>query len=369
MVCTGTEPQGIDWIAKEFNRTQEQYSMAKPSKRMIKPWQRGVNGKWYVTIEGKQISLGTDKAKAFAEFHKIMVAHNKGFKTTDKLTIGELAELWLADREGEVKEKTLKNYRMTMDSFCETCGSILLADIQRHHVAAWIKKHRWSQSTECLAITIVKALMSWADDMDYIDGSTLHKLKRPKMQRRDPITVQDAATVISLSKPNIQDALKVLLVTGVRPGELVSMTAPNIDFANRSALVKGKMGKREIFMPQKAVDIIRPMAEARPEGPLFISANGKPLTVDRLHREVAEARRKGKLGDHVTPHCFRGLFSTEALRNGVDSANLISVTGHTDPKMLVKHYAAPDDEMKRDVVDRATQSFDKILDSPPAPSE
>jgi len=38
---------------------------------MRKPWLRGANRTWYLTVNGKAMPLGKDKRQAFARWHEL----------------------------------------------------------------------------------------------------------------------------------------------------------------------------------------------------------------------------------------------------------------------------------------------------------
>lgn len=42
-------------------------------RKFPKPWFRPKRGVWYVTLDGKQINLGPDKATAFEQYKQLLV--------------------------------------------------------------------------------------------------------------------------------------------------------------------------------------------------------------------------------------------------------------------------------------------------------
>lgn len=352
--------------------------------RRPEPWFREQTGTWYVTLGGRQVPLGRDEAAAYDEFYRLMAARGEGTAAGGNVSVRHLKEMWLQSRGRDCSGHTMENYRLYGESFAEMFGGLKARDLRPFHADQWATElegrwkeetgRPWAQSTRAIALTCVKAMTSWGDEMGYLDDDPLRKLKAPAIERRDPITLEEAMGVIERVRPEIQDALRVLLTTGVRPGELCSMTAEKTDLAARKAVVKGKSGVRTVYLSPPAIAVLEGMKARHPKGPLLIDTLGEPLTTNALQQCIKLARRRWSRerfdGDemrleHVVPHCFRGLFSTEALRAGVPMFEVSKLLGHKDPTMLAKHYAAADDEMMRAAADRATRRYDNSSDTPP----
>ncbi len=344
--------------------------------RIPRPWHRAGTDSWYVTLDGRQILLGKTKREAHAEFARIMNARGQGVTGGGRITVADLAGLWLDDCARRLAETTVDTYRKHIDSFVAASGGLQVRDLKPFHIQNWLAGTPFGQSTRHLAITVVKCLVQWGEEQGYLDSNPIRRLKRPGITRRAPITVDEAGAVMACVPPRIRTALQILLAMGIRPGELCSLEAWRIDVPGRQATVRGKRGERTVPISDAALGLLEPLLSEHPEGPLLWSARGR-LTVGALERCLDRARPRackilgrGPDGcDHVTPHCFRGLFSTEALRRGVDSALVSQLLGHSDPSILMKHYASPDRSMLAEAMERATHTPRSSGDSPPAPPE
>jgi integrase len=309
-----------------------------------------------VTLDGQQLLLGPDKRAAHEEFNRLMVMRGRGV-STGRVTVEILANLWLADCERRLAVPTVVHYRFEIRSFAAMFGQLQARDLRPFHITQWISAHpNWSQSTQHTAISAVKICMGWAKRQGYLDTNPVVDARKPGITRRAPITMAQAEAVIAAAHGMLVPALRLLLVTGLRPGELCSLDARQIDLVGRRANVVGRTGKRTIPIGDAAAEILGPLVRDQPNGPIFIGQRG-PLRSDGLNAAMKRAIRKADpdgLLDHVTPGTFRGLFATEALRRGVDSALVSRLLGHRDATILLKHYASPDDSMLRDAMERAT---------------
>lgn len=359
--------------------------MAKRGRRP-KPWFREQTQMWYVTLGGEQIPLAKDEGAAYDEFYRVMAARGEGPAADGRITVRRLVELWLAACEHEQHSpRTLENYRLYSGSFVAMVGSLRARDLQKFHVRNWIaaqeEKHGkpWSQSTRSLATSIIKAITSWGDDEGHLEVDPLRKVKVSAIERRAPITLEEATGIVEAVRPEIQDALRILLTTGIRPGELCSMTAEKTHLERKRLVVTGKTGWRTVYLGAPAVEVLRSVIERHPKGVLLVNARGEPLTVGALEQCVRRARRvlsekwfgEGRRMEleHVKPHCFRGRFATEALRAGVPMFQVSKLLGHKDPTILAKHYASEDDEMMMDAADLATRRYDSPSGTPPDPPD
>lgn len=350
--------------------------------RIPRPWPRKQTGTWYVTLDGKQVPLGKSRREADAEFHRIMVQRGEETPVDSRMTVRELVTLWLDDCDHRLKPDTVRAYRSHAEGFVAACGQVAVKNLKPFHVRTWVTDRGGSQSYQHLGVTIAKLVVQWGEDQGYIAANPIRRLKRPGMERRPPISIEEAQAILNAVRGSSAIALRLMLVTGMRPGEVCSITAERTDLQAGQATVQGKRtkanpsGLRTIYLSPEAVAILRPLADSRPNGLLM----GRPgykagLTVDTLENAVREARDvacvalgrpPGSL-DRITPHCFRGLYSTEALRRGVDSALLSKLLGHSDPTILMKHYASPDDAMLREAAGRATRTLPTPSGTPPAP--
>lgn len=341
-----------------------------PRGRIPHPWCRRSTGMWFTTLDGRQIPLGRDKRSAHAEFVRLMASRGQGVVAEGRITVRALADLWLEDCTRRLARATVDHYRSEIGSFVSLCGSVQARDLKPYHLTSWVAAHPdWAQSSQHSAITAVKVCVGWGKRQGYLDVNPIVDAARPGIERRRPITMEQAERVMAASTGMLLTALRLLLVTGLRPGELCSLDASRIDLVGRRAIVTGKSGKRTVPLGEAAASILEPLKCERGTGPLLHGQRGK-LTVDALDAACKRARLRaapdGSL-DHVTPQCFRGLFSTEALRRGVDAAIVSLLLGHRDATILLRHYASPDHAMLRAAMEQATRRSDTTSDKPRDP--
>lgn len=323
--------------------------------RIPRPWYRAGVDRWYVTLDGEQIPLGKTKREAMAEFARIQASRGQAVVVA-RLTVGQLADLWLADRTRAVKAITIKKtYRPIVESWVEFAGGLLVVDVRPYHVDQWLDRLDGvrTQSTRHLRISVVKMMSRWAMVKGYCDRDPLFGVKAPTIERRSPTTRSTFDAAIAAASPELREMLAVLALTGVRAGELASMTVERTDLAGGQAHVVGKSGPRTVWLSSAAVEALRRLIGDRTSGQIWPG-----LTAPRLNCRIQHLKRRTGIRD-FSAHRLRGLFSTEAIRAGVDSLIVSQLLGHKDPSIVAKHYAAPDAEMLRDAAERASGGAQK----------
>ena len=321
------------------------------------PWFKKSHGAWYVKLDRKEVRLGTDRADAFKAFHRLMAQRPRfGPHVPKNLTIAELGELWLTARDGQVKPSTFGRYLMYTQAFKDFYPRLRAEDLQPYHVEQWLQAHAWNSSTRNLATTIVKMILKWGKDQGYLATNPIASVKTPPMLRRAPVTAADMDKFLAHVRcPEFRDYLELALETGCRPGELRTLDASRIDQDARRAIVTGKRGERTIFLSDRACAILARLVKRWPEGPVLRNTWGRPW----LDRTLIDHCRRinAKAGTKIVPYHTRGVFATRVVRK-VDSLIAAKLLGHTDPRMLAKHYEGLEDADLLDAVNRVSASED-----------
>lgn len=150
----------------------------------------------------------------------------------------------------------------------------------------------------------------------------------------------------------------LLLYTGVRVTELVSIKLTEIDVLAATLTVRGKGGKiREISLRQDVLQLIKSyQQEDRKESRfceseyLLVSQRSR-----KLHRDAVRdwlAKISEELGMKLHPHLFRHTFATRLLRKGVDLTTVSKLTGHSTVNMTAKFYIQTTRQEKQNAVDK-----------------
>src|SRR5690348_17027479 len=96
--------------------------------RPSKPWFRAAKGSWYVTIDGRKVSLGVrgkeNKKAALDAWHKLLASGETPAAPKAAPTVGDIITAFLTDCRPRVKAKTLRGYRDFLEPFARLHGGI-----------------------------------------------------------------------------------------------------------------------------------------------------------------------------------------------------------------------------------------------------
>jgi site-specific recombinase XerD len=130
-------------------------------------------------------------------------------------------------------------------------------------------------------------------------------------------------------------AVALMMATGVRVNELVSIECRNIDLPGRTLRLVGK-GRRErhVFLTNDWITgLTRAYLETRSalgltHPHLLFNSHHEPLTAAAMRSRLAKAARDAGLSGRVTPHMLRHTAATQLIEAGVDIRYIQRLLGH-----------------------------------------
>lgn len=334
------------------------------------PWLRKGRG-WYVTIDGKQVSLRTrDKSEAMRRWHALMARSSPTCSLDDDPLVVELLALFCDWAERHLAPRTYGWYRHYLHSFVRFAPhGLTLSALKPIHVTAWLdNRSRWGDSSRRAAITAVKRALHWAEEQGVIERSPLAHLKRPAAPRRTSTLTAEHKTLIlkSVSDERFRELLVAAELTGCRPQEVCRVEARHFDaekgtwvFPTHENKTGAKTGRpRVVYLPPALISLSARLAEARPNGPLFRNRSGKPWTANAIRYRFKRLKAKlaGQVPDDLCLYLYRHTFATDALENGLNPVTVAELLGHSDAATLSRvyqHLADRHDHMSQAVI-RAT---------------
>lgn len=278
--------------------------------------------------------------------------------------VKELAEEWLDKAATGLKsEKAIRGY--ILNDVVPGIGNMKVTDVRRRDVIELVEaKAEKAPRAAAQVLLYARRLMDYATDRDLIPANPLAGLKPGSIQvkgKRDPLKAVVRARILDRDEirtfwANVDTcgvhrltalALKLVLVTGQRPGEVAGMHAGEIN-GRWWTIPASRRGKTDtdqtVFLTDAALRIIAEAKEERdrlsrrrkepPSGHVFEAWPGKPVNNAALARAVE--RRREALGNrdaetwgHWTPHDLRRSMRTglSACKVRPDIAEL--TIGHT----------------------------------------
>lgn len=151
--------------------------------------------------------------------------------------------------------------------------------------------------------------------------------------------------------------LTLLLGTGIRVSECVGLDIQDVDFKNNGVKVTRKGGNEMVVYFGEEVEnalkmylyTTRKSTTALPghENALFLSTQRRRIGVQAVENMVKKYARQITPNKKITPHKLRSTYGTALYKETGDIYLVADVLGHKDVNTTKKHYAAIDENRRR----------------------
>lgn len=224
-------------------------------------------------------------------------------------------------------------------------------------------------------LATLKSLYNYFYRMELIKTNPASIVKLPKLHDKEIVRL-DSDEVASLldevesgdkltksqksfhSKTKVRDLaiLTLLLGTGIRVSECVGLDIDDVDFKNCGIKIRRKGGNEVIVYfgdeVQTALEsylnerkMIIPYSDN--EGALFLSLQKKRIGVRSVEMLVKKYSKLVTQLKNITPHKLRSTYGTSLYKETGDIYLVADVLGHKDVNTTKKHYAAIEDERRK----------------------
>jgi integrase/recombinase XerC len=317
--------------------------------KQCKPWFRESKQTWYATVEGKQTSLGVkgkaNEAEAMKVWHRLLAGVMDRTKPKPEPTVNEVLKGFLEDAEGRVKRNTFDGYNFFLLPFSHKYGKLKASAMSAFIAEAYSRKPTWGDNTRGNFLRSLTTAFRWAERARLIDRTPLVGLKCPPKASRGVETVikpEEHQRLMKAAGKHFKPFLRLLHLTGARPGEVAAITAENFDaeggmvrLGQHKMAYKGKA--RTIYLCAEAVAVLLGQRAMYGEGVLLRSRFGLPWSKSGIVSAMARLRKA--TGLKAIAYGYRHTFATDALANGVPDAQVAALLGHSGTAMLHKHYS------------------------------
>lgn len=364
------------------------------------------------TINGVKIDLydmNLPKLKRLFEREKARVLRNeKNIRTN--ITFSEWYEEWFEkckspQLKSEASKKAYK--RKAKNTYCSVLGEKKMNSITQINIQTAtneLVEKGYSERTVREALGVIKeccdiAVVNHVIDSNPCVGINIRNTNVPK-ERRVLTHEEQRIFLNEVSNSYYYEVYAILLLTGMRIGELSGLQWQDIDFVNKQININRSMstayidGKKieelttpktfnsyrtipffddteEMFLSwKKKQDVYKKKLgtrwRARPElGDLvFTSTMGSPVTryviahdikkvvsninIKEIRNATLEGRRPKEIKG-IHPHAFRHTFATRCFEKGLDPLFVQSIMGHSNYATTVSYTHVLDDVKKREV--------------------
>lgn len=251
----------------------------------------------------------------------------------DHLTVGEVGEAFLADRQESWKERTRQANRWSLRRMSYLLD-VPIIQLSRQQVAIW---HRQTGCNRSLAV--LSGLMTYAAERDLIPSgpNPCRGLRRKQRQFKSTfIGEQEYRRLGEVLLRELVDlpaqviAITLIALTGARCEEILKLTRKQI-YSEGFQLDESKTGAHFLVLIPEIQWIFGRLPQGAPDEPLILRQCGNPLSKAALTTFWQRVRRDSGLPKKARIHDLRHGFASTAINFGEDLTVIGLLLGHRDP--------------------------------------
>jgi integrase len=208
------------------------------------------------------------------------------------------------------------------------------------------ERERRKRSTLNRVISSLKAALNFAYRHKHVASQEawihIQKFRGADAARIHRLTQEQAQRLCSSCDPDFRDLVKAALLTGCRYGELCAVRASDYDATSGTLLIaQSKSGKsRRTPLTNEGKKLFGTLAERRPEGALLLTkSDGSAWGTSEQSRRIKEACKAAKIDPPISFHALRHSYASLLVEAGTPLAFVADALGHSDSRMVAKHYA------------------------------
>jgi integrase len=188
----------------------------------------------------------------------------------------------------------------------------------------------------------------------------LKKFRSADSARLRWLTEAEAARLQNACSPDLRALVRAGLLTGCRAGELLALRAGDFDPRSKTLLIAdSKNGKpRRVPLTDDGITLFEDQTAGKLENePLFIRTNGSSWYRMAVVRAMRAACIGGKIVPPATFHTIRHTYASHLVQAGGPLLFVASALGHSDTRMVEKHYGHLAPSQVADMIREKLPSF------------
>lgn len=298
----------------------------------------------------------------------------------EKKTFTELAG-WYTELKSVKALKSFDRVELCLKQFNSVFGgrivnTIKIVDLEEYQ--AMREREGKAPATIDMEISIAKTMINKAFDNDMIGAHALkafkksRKLLKKNANVRDRILSQEEYKCLwELLPPHTRAIISIAIHTGMRKGEILSLTWDKVDLKNRIIRLAAADTKdrepRKIPISDDLYTILDGVPRAIHDSHVILY-DGKPVRDIRAALVTACKKMGIPYGRFVKGgfifHDFRHTFNTNMRKAGVAQSVIMKITGHSTNEMFERYNTVDEDDIRQavDQMEGYLKSVDQNVD-------
>lgn len=316
--------------------------------RRRRPFRARVTTGW--TPEGKQIFYTVGYFETEREAQRALADYlERPIGERRDVTLGQLYEEWSSKAYQTLDRSTVNGYKACWKRISKLADEpvrlIRTSHLQR--VIDDMVEEGLNRSSLEKAKTLCGILLNIAVNDDIITTNYARAIKLPpaRKPKKETFTDLEIHQIEKLATAGDiwAGTVMILLYTGMRVGELVSLTRFQVD-PNTWVITGGIKTDAGKDRPMPVHPKILPYVQYwyNTEGPRLIHRDGKPISVHYYRASIYyPVLKRAGITRHLTPHVCRHTFATLLNRAGVQPRYIQALMGHSDYAVTANTYTHP----------------------------
>jgi len=174
------------------------------------------------------------------------------------------------------------------------------------------------------------------------------------------LTIQEAKRLINGSVPDFRLMVQAALATGCRYSELGALSVGDFNPDSGTLHIrKSKSGKgRHVVLAAEGAELFSSLAAGRPHtAPMLPKADGTRWQTSHQSRPMADACAAGQIKPAANFHSLRHTYASHAIMNGAPLLVVAKNLGHSDTRMVERHYGHLAPSFVADAIRAAAPKF------------
>lgn len=368
------------------------------------------DGRWEARVTvghdpgtGKQVQrsvYGSTQQEVRKKLAQLTTAIDNGvYQAPNKMTVSEWLDEWLDTfAKPKLRPLTYTSYEVAIRRHIKPAiGAVKMQALKGVHIQkmynGMISSGSSAKTVKNISAVLHKAL-SVALKQGIIQANPCDAAELPKVIQKDIKPLTDAELPLflkAIENHPFKNAYAVDLFTGMREGELLGLSWPQIDFENKRILInqqlqkekrKGgkyfiasttKNGKSRIIEPPDITfkylraERARQAANHLAAGQMwnntydlvFTDDTGKHIAIHTFYKHFKKIAASIGRPD-ARPHDLRHTAATVAIASGADIKSVQDMLGHATASFTLNVYAHTSDQMRKDTAARVQNYYNNL---------
>lgn len=268
-----------------------------------------------------------------------------------RYTVSAALDAYMATEFHALKPTTRRDRRIRVEWWRDRIGAVPLRELSRGMIREHLAAVRCAGATKNRYQTAISAVLSAAQERDWIGRNVAREIKRAKDAKRrervitgkewralmaaaEKLAALPDAQLLTRQLPNY---LQLLYATGMRAGEALTLRWSDVDTDGKRARLRNTKNdiNRTVPLDADALTALEHQEQFKREGWPWVFIGRSPLApACRFNAKFDAAKTAAKIGidDNGEPlvmHSLRHSFASELADGGADLFELMAATGHT----------------------------------------